>query len=318
MRKRYYRTNIKSSKQMAIIFDFLKLIRIKNLFIIVLTQFMIKRILIDPFSSQNALTNFDFYLLVLSTVFIAGAGNIINDYFDLKVDRLNNRKLIVGKTIKRRVAILLHLIFSSIGIFIGFYLSYKVGIFSLGFINLFCVISLWFYSVNFKRKPLSGNLIVALLSALVLLIVPLFDLLPNPDSNTINIIKITSVYSIFAFTVSLIREIVKDLEDIDGDKKANHNTLAVKLGLEKTKKITIVICSALFIMICWILFLQYNSSIYSFIYVLITIAFPIAYLIFKLIKSKTKNDFYYLSQLLKLIMLFGILSMFVFWLILQL
>jgi 4-hydroxybenzoate polyprenyltransferase len=303
---------------MAIIFDFLKLIRIKNLFIIVLTQFMIKRILIDPFSSQNALTNFDFYLLVLSTVFIAGAGNIINDYFDLKVDRLNNRKLIVGKTIKRRVAILLHLIFSSIGIFIGFYLSYKVGIFSLGFINLFCVISLWFYSVNFKRKPLSGNLIVALLSALVLLIVPLFDLLPNPDSNTINIIKITSVYSIFAFTVSLIREIVKDLEDIDGDKKANHNTLAVKLGLEKTKKITIVICSALFIMICWILFLQYNSSIYSFIYVLITIAFPIAYLIFKLIKSKTKNDFYYLSQLLKLIMLFGILSMFVFWLILQL
>ena len=161
--------------------------------------------LISPNILDSSLSNFNFSLLVLSTILIAGAGNIINDYFDVKVDRLNNRKIIIGESIKRRSAIILHLSFSIVGIIIGFYLSILVELFSLGFINLFCVVILWFYSTTFKKKPISGNLFVAFLSALVLVIIPLYDLAPKLSDNSLIVFYQILIYSLFAFLFSFRR-----------------------------------------------------------------------------------------------------------------
>ena len=127
-------------------------------------------------TDSKSLSDLQFFYLVLSTIFIAAAGYIINDYFDTRVDRLNNRKLIIDHTIKRREAIL-H-IFSGIGVFLGFFLGWRVGILNLGFINLFCSSALWF-TLHFKRAYLSGNLLISLLAALVMLIIPLYEIIPN-------------------------------------------------------------------------------------------------------------------------------------------
>ena len=145
---------------MVKLIDFFRLIRTKNLLIIAISQYLIRYAIIIPMTDSKSLSDLQFFYLVLSTIFIAAAGYIINDYFDTRVDRLNNRKLIIDHTIKRREAILLHFIFSGIGVFLGFFLGWRVGIINLGFINLFCSSALWFYSTHFKRAYLSGNLLI--------------------------------------------------------------------------------------------------------------------------------------------------------------
>lgn len=296
---------------MTIFSDFLKLIRFKNLVIIVLTQLLIKYVLINPFSHKISLSNLDFSLLVLSTILIAGAGNIINDYFDIKVDRLNNRKIIIGESIKRRSAIILHLSFSTIGIIIGFYLAWKVEIISLGFINLFSVISLWYYSTNLKRKPISGNILVAALSALVLIVVPIYDLIPEPGINLNEIFIKIIYYSLFAFFFSFIREIIKDLEDYEGDKKLGMKTFAIAMGVERTKKVLKILTFMILSSFVYVLAITFATNLYFFIYFLLLLTIPLFTFLIMLIKSKTKKDFYVLSSLLKLIMVAGIFSMFI-------
>ena len=155
---------------------FIKLIRLPNLLIIALTQYAIRYGVIYPiiynFSGGQdisgvglKMTDLDFFLLSLSTVMIAAAGYIINDYFDVKVDRVNRPdKIIVGKYIKRRVAMGSHIVINSIAILIGGYLAYTLGNWKLVFIQVLSAGALWYYSTMFKKQVVVGNVIVALLA----------------------------------------------------------------------------------------------------------------------------------------------------------
>jgi 4-hydroxybenzoate polyprenyltransferase len=296
---------------MNVVSDFLNLVRYKNLLIIILTQFIIKYVLINPHISSYNLNNFNFSLLVISTILIAGAGNIVNDYFDIKIDQFNQRKIIIGETIKRRIAIILHLLFSIVGIIIGFYLSYKIELTFLGFINLFCVVSLWFYSTTFKRKPVVGNLLIAFLSALVLIVIPLYDLLPILNEESLAVITKVSFYVFFAFFFSFIREIIKDLEDIDGDLKAGLKTFAITLGIKRTKKVLKILTVFMLFVFLYLITLFYPSDYFTFFYLLLLVTTPLFIFFILLFKSETKKEFSILSMLLKLIMLSGIFSMFI-------
>jgi 4-hydroxybenzoate polyprenyltransferase len=293
--------------------DFLKLIRAKNLLIVALSQYLIKYTLILPFSTA-ALNEFDFFLLVLSTVLIAAAGYIINDYFDTHVDQLNHRKVIVGNTIKRRVAMILHFAFSGIGVVIGFYLAWKIGHIKLGVINLFSSSALWFYSTHFKRQYLSGNLMISLLSALVLIIVGVYELIPQPDANSSIIFYIICFYAVFAFITTFIREVVKDMEDLEGDQKMGYNTFAIREGITKSKNVVSSISVLTILGIAYILYSQFQSDWKAFLYVCLAIELPFVYFTFLLQKAKNQADFHQLSNWIKVIMLTGTLSMLIFYL----
>lgn len=306
---------------MVKLFDFFRLIRWKNLLIVALTQHLIRHTLLIPFIDFLSLDNMQFMLLVISTVLVAAAGYIINDYFDIQVDQLNNRKVIVGNTIKRREAIVIHFIFSGIGVGIGFYLGWQVGMWNLGFINLFSASALWFYSTHFKRSYLSGNLLISLLSALVLLIVALYDILPAAEFNDLNalaVFKIICIYAAFAFTTTFIREIVKDLEDLEGDQKMGHQTYAIVTGIEKAKSVVQTLSIITITGIAWILYSQFQADIYSFLYVLIFVEAPFIFFVWKLKKANTSTDFHASSTWIKIIMLTGTLSMLVFSLLMNL
>ncbi len=297
---------------MVKLIDFFRLIRFKNLLIITLSQYLVRYALIIPMTESRSLTDLQFFFLVLSTVCIAAAGYIINDYFDTQVDRLNQRKVIIDNTIKRREAILWHFILSGIGVSLGFYLGWKVGIPNLGFINLFSSTALWFYSTNMKKAYLSGNLIISLLAALTLFIVPMYDIIPNPEVNGELAFYLICFYSIFAFVTTFIREIIKDFEDQFGDSKMGYNTFAIVSG--KTAKITIQTISILLILsIGYIISLQLRyDELYAPLYVLLTIELPLIYFFIKLKKANDKKTYHQLSQLIKLIMLTGTLSILVF------
>ena len=303
---------------MVKLIGFFSLIRTKNLLIIAISQYLIRYAIIIPMTDSKGLSDLQFFYLVLSTIFIAAAGYIINDYFDTRVDRLNNRKLIIDHTIKRREAILLHFIFSGLGVFLGFFLGWRVGILNLGFINLFCSSALWFYSTNFKRAYLSGNLLISLLAALVILIIPLYEIIPNPNTNSENAIYIKNAfyiicgYAIFAFITTFIREIIKDFEDASGDKKMGYTTFAI-VSPKTAKKVVQSLSLILITIIGVVAYLQIiYPAYYAAAYVIFAIEVPFIYFFIKLMGINDKKEYHQLSQTIKLIMLTGSLSMLVF------
>ncbi|WP_343748691.1 geranylgeranylglycerol-phosphate geranylgeranyltransferase [Fluviicola sp.] len=204
----------------------------------------------------------DFFLLVFSTVLIAAAGNIINDYFDVKADKINKpHKVIIGKYIKPRWAIVLHWILNFVAFAIACYLSWRYKTFWYVFIHLLSINALWFYSMYFKRRFLIGNIIIAGLTALVPILcgIHFLEFIQSqkdylPASWTIETPLHTGwafgsyfntfvvlVFAFYAGTLNLIREIIKDIEDVEGDLVLRAKTLPIVLGKRKTKIIAMVL-----------------------------------------------------------------------------
>jgi len=294
--------------------DFFNLIRWKNLLLIVLVQILIKYALIERFTNDFTLNTLEFIFLVLATVCIASAGNIINDIYDVETDLVNNPdNIIVGDSISEKTALNLFIIFNVIGVGLGFYLSNLVG--KSGFSAIFVIISalLYIYATYLKQTLLIGNLVISVLVALSIIIVGLFDLLPaisfqNQQSH-LNIFKIILDYSIFAFFLNLLREIIKDIEDINGDYKAEMKTLPILIGRERTTLLVFILSFVpLFVLIYYITTYWYMQPL-GVLYFLVFVVAPIIYFTIKAYSASSKRDLHHLSNVLKLAMLFGVLSL---------
>lgn len=288
---------------------FLRLIRWPNLAIIILTQYCL-RIFLD-FSTYPSLyiPGINFFLLTLSTVLIAAAGYVINDYFDVRSDLINKPdKVVVGHGIKRRVAMGVHITMSALGILIGFYVFYLAGKWQWGFIHLIVAGLLWFYSTNYKKQFIIGNIIVALLAAIVVIIVGIYE--KGPD------MKILISYAGFAFLTTLIREIIKDMEDMKGDNEVYCYTIPIVIGIPKTKKVVTIINIILISLIAYFqYFLFINGSYNNVLYVTAFIQMPLFFLFYLLYLAETSKQFHNISQLLKVAMVTGILTMVLFYFI---
>tara|TARA_B110000196_G_scaffold273402_1_gene249809 strand:+ start:224 stop:1042 length:819 start_codon:yes stop_codon:yes gene_type:complete len=262
---------------------------------------------------------------LFALVTIVAGGYIINDIYDIEIDKINKPETrIIEKKISKEFSFKAYYILNIIGITSGFYAACQVNRWWYGFIFIYFVFSLWKYSKDYKASFLIGNLQVAFLTTLSIINIALFDLIPvgikNKDGSKI-IFYIILFYAGFSFITTLIREIIKDLEDIEGDKKINANTLAINYGIGGTKKITTFLILIPILGIAYFQYFQYSvlSSTFSvevsywgvnLISVLYT-SFLQALLIILLIKisiSNTKSDFYFSSTLCKIIMLVGILS----------
>lgn len=280
---------------------------------IALVQYLIKYALLVPFGIDITLNWFGFSLLVIATLSIAAAGNIINDIYDVPTDLINKpNKVIVGKKVSEKLAYNLFISFNVIGVLIGFYLSHLIG--RSGFFALFVVISglLYIYASYLKQIMLVGNLVIALLVAMSLLLVGLFELLPaitpQNQETQLTFFKIIFDYAVFAFLLTLVRELIKDIQDIDGDHKAGMNTLPIAIGRDRATKIAFLIALIpLLFVIYYIVTYLYKQSMVV-LYFLIFIVAPLIYLSIKLYTAETKQDFKILSGLTKIIMLFGMLS----------
>lgn len=301
---------------------FLNLIRWKNLLMIALIQCLIKYALFEPFGVSMALNTFSFTLLVIATICIAAAGNIINDIYDIETDFINKpNKIIVGKHISEKTAYNLFIILNVIGVGVGFYLSHLVG--KSPFFALFVIISalLYIYATYLKRTLLIGNIVISVLVALSVIIVGIFDLLPaitvQNQATQLLFFKILLDYAYFAFIINLIREIAKDIEDIDGDYKAGMNTLPIAIGRERANNVLFVLSLIpLLATIIYTVNSLYKNQI-SVIYFLIFIIAPLLYLSIKIFNAKNKSDYRHISNILKLVMLFGMLSMLLYLFILR-
>lgn len=303
---------------------FFRLIRWPNLFFIVLTQ-MLFRYFILPFVyienhpgyDQVKLSHSLFFLLVLASVCIAGGGYIINDYFDVNIDQVNkSSKVIVGKLVRRRMAILLHAILSIGGLVLSLYIGYKLQNVLIPFFNFLAIVILWLYSSIFKKKLLIGNILISLLSAWVILVLTLaeyrFRISPH-DIVWQRLLKLSFIYAGFAFIISLIREVIKDMEDRDGDLKYGCRTMPIVWGIPVSKVFAgvwiVVLIGLLAALQIYVIQLGWKISV---LYSLFTIIIPLMWVLRKLYEANTSQQFHLLSTVVKLIMLAGIISMIFF------
>jgi 4-hydroxybenzoate polyprenyltransferase len=312
---------------MKLLGAFLRLVRWPNLFFICLTQCLFYYCLVLPsfFRRQvngfgNVLKPSAFAVLCLSSLLIAAAGYIINDYFDLSIDRVNKPgRIVVEKLIKRRWTILWHWFFSVVGVILGFYLSWKLRNPLIGLANLVCVGLLWFYSTTFKKKLLVGNIIISLLTAWVILVLYFCEFrlhrLIDPLYQHIlsRIFKFAVLYAAFAFITTLIREVIKDMEDREGDARYGCRTMPIVWGIQAAK----LFCAVwLMVLIASLLVLQFYVLQYrwwwSIGYALLLIIIPLLGILRGLYAAITTADYHRLSERMKWVMLAGILSMIFF------
>jgi 4-hydroxybenzoate polyprenyltransferase len=297
---------------------FARLVRWPNLVFIALTQVLFFYCIVQPeFYEAGRIPNLIapyIWWLVAASVLIAAAGYIINDYFDLNIDLINKpQKLVVERVISRRWTIAWHLILSVVGVLIGIYIDWKTNVRFLGLANIGCVVLLFVYSISLKKKLLWGNVLISLLTAWTILVVSWCELnhlaRVQQRFDAERIIKLTIVYAGFAFIISLIREVVKDMEDIEGDRKYGCRTMPIAWGLNAAKVFTavwlIVLMAAIAIIQVYALRLGWWwSAIYSIALILL----PLAWILKKLFKAHSAKDFHKLSSTIKLVMLTGILS----------
>ncbi len=256
-----------------------------------------------------------FLLLCISSVLIAAAGYIINDYFDLNIDQVNKpEKLVVEKIIRRRWTIAWHLLLSLAGIGIGFYLDVTTRIRFLGVANFLCALLLFLYSISLKKKILLGNILISLLTAWVILVVTWCEnsylINKKIDLGGNKILRITFLYAGFAFIISLIREVIKDMEDIEGDRKYGCRTIPIVWGMNAAKIFAsvwmVVLIAVLIIVQMYALHLGWWLSV---AYCLLVIVAPLLWIFRQLFSAHTPPDFHTLSSFIKLVMFTGILSM---------
>lgn len=310
----------------------LQLIRWRNLLIIAVTQFFIWACVLIPARELHPagalLDPFHLFLLVVSTVLIAAAGYIINDYFDVRIDNINRpEKMILEKSIPRRMAIMLHSLLNMIALLLAFIIIRNGdGHYLWLLMQLACTVLLWFYSTHFKRQFMTGNLVVALLTSLTIVTLLLYEpamhfflyrppfiptgtgkLLPNP-------VWVLFAYTCFAFVLTWMREIVKDMEDVKGDEAEGCTTMPIVWGLKKSVRFVqalgILALAPLGVAATG---LWSNGDALFAGYLLLALMVPLVSWLVFLPRKNTTVHYHVASRLLKWIMVSGICSLLIYY-----
>jgi 4-hydroxybenzoate polyprenyltransferase len=286
---------------------------------VLLTMVLTKYAIVNSFTS--VVSDFQFILVALSILCITASGYIINDIFDVEADKINKpTKVFIDKTISKKNALSTYYVLTILGIVFGIYTSYIKGEVSYSIFFISAIFLLYWYSKSLKRIAFIGNLVVSFLITLTLFIVFVFEMKSTSSSSNIvetivNFFASIStfitvfIYIIFAFLMTLIREMIKDIEDMKGDYALKMKTLPILIGMNRTKNIVLTLSSFVFLFLLFILKEELTPFQLFFWYTIFFIIIPFAWFLYKLYSSKTSKDFHLLSNIIKFIMFFGILSM---------
>lgn len=301
---------------------FFKLIRIQNLLLIALCQYLFQYFILRPmfyaYYIPVTMNHLSFFILVLTTLLIAAGGNIINDIFDEELDTFNKPdKVVINKLIDEGTAQNFYYAFNFVALMMAIYLCKMIGNMQLLTYFIFCFVILWLYSAEWKKKTVLGNVLISLLAAMSIVLVWLFERnLFDEKYLKLNDVKIVSIkifyyvmaYAAFAFLTNFIREIVKDIQDKEGDEKFGKESLPVRIGVQNTKMVLVVFYGILVAMMGYVLYYFFvNQWMEKYLYGIFLILLPLLYSAFALY---FQNDAAKAKWLIKVAILTGICSMY--------
>lgn len=298
--------------------NILRLIRFPNLVILFLTQYILYFGWMVPVFSRNGImpemSGTGFAWMFLITVLITISGYIINDLIDVPLDLINKKdKMVIGKHLSIQFARYLYLLVFMLGFILSWMYASRHDNLNLLFIYPLSTALLAFYSYRLKGLVLWGNVMVSVFSAGVAGIIYLFEqrtfiklkaVAPDDFNMTIQVFL---AFIVFAFLSTLYREIVKDIEDLEGDKQNNINTIAVKWGKSKAKNVAFVVGLGLLTSLAFWMGMTPNEKHILFRVAAVILIIVILVSLYFLHKADHKNDFYIISQLIKLLMFFGLM-----------
>lgn len=283
-------------KKYTFIYKFISLLSVVrgyNIAVIVLAQYLAAIFIFSPEKSlKDIVLNLDLYFIVLATTCVIAGGYIINNFYDSKKDRINKpikSKIdsIVGQETKLKIYFLLNFI----GVMFGFLVSWRAALFFAIYVFL-----IWLYSHKLKKYPLTG-----LFSAPILSILPFFAIFVYYK----NFSTLIFTFAAFLFFILMIRELLKDLENIKGDMVQNYQTMAVKYG-EYFTKLLISFLVLLTLNPVYFLWKYPEIGMMKYYFYLVGI-FSLPFLFF-VWKANSKRDYVILHNLVKLVILLGVLS----------
>ncbi|WP_345094870.1 geranylgeranylglycerol-phosphate geranylgeranyltransferase [Flavobacterium chungnamense] len=294
---------------------YLKLIRYQNLLLIALMQLVIRFGYLELINIPLSLWYWQYTLLILATVLIAAGGYVINDIFDQETDTENKpNKVIIGKSISESKAYIIYASLTITGVACGFILANSVEHPNFAVVFVLIATLLYFYASTLKQMVLVGNIVVALLLAFSVIIIGMFDIFPNTfDINRKQMTLAFSIlldYAIFAFIINLVREIIKDIQDVKGDALQEMKTLPITIGIQKTRIIAFIVLllPTLYLLYYSKTYLFENNLFYGLAYLLAFVIAPMIMCLVQIWNAKENNDYKKISMLLKWIIFFGILS----------
>ncbi|TGD83341.1 geranylgeranylglycerol-phosphate geranylgeranyltransferase [Hymenobacter wooponensis] len=273
------------------------LIRLPNLLIMALCLLLVRKALLLPDAPWSVVLDPSFALLALAALSVAAGGYIINDYYDVKIDAINRPdRLVVGKAVNRRHAMVAHLLLSGLGVLVSGALSPLLGL-----VNLGSALLLWGYSVRFKRVALVGNVSIAALTAALVLL---------PELQLRVGTKPVWLYALAAFLLTVVREIVKDIEDMRGDAAHDCRTLPLVVGVLRSKWVAGFFLACLVVLVLGVEKVLVEAEHWALgLWLLLLVLLPLGWLAAQLRRADRRRHFAQLSTGCKLVMLAGVLSM---------
>ncbi len=286
--------NSKSPSIFYKLLSLLSVVRGYNVLILVLAQYLGALFIFSPTKSLRVvLLDYKLFFIVMSSVFVVSAGYIINNFYDVKADKINRPfKASLDQIVSQKIKLQIYFLFNFLGFLFGWLVAWEAALFFAVYI-----FAIWLYSHKLKRQPFIG-----LLSAAILTILPFFVVFIYFR----NFSKIIFVHALFLFGVLLVRQLIKDLENLRGAVVNNYITFPVKYGERKTRKLGILIIVCTFLP-AYVLF-SYPSIGYMKYYFLIS-SIILVFIGFFLWKSNLKRHYVILHNVLKLMLLIGIFSL---------
>ena len=314
------------------ILNYIKLLRVPNLIFIAGIQLLMHYCVAVPLAGSYGIalpiSLLQLVLLIVATVFIAAGGNIINDYFDMRIDEINNPDTrIVGKYLSRKETLSFYTVITVIGILAGAVLCYFARSLTYVFIFLMVVGLLWFYSSSYKRQLIVGNLVVSVLMAMVPFVVALFEMrfllleyMPSEELRVEQMLVNSSIirwiggFSLFVFCWTFIREVIKDMKDEAGDREMECHTIPVVWGVGKSKIIiSLLIVMALGVGAYFVFGVIPLEGSLTWRFFLSGIVIPAIVLLYLIYKAEDKEDYRWGAHVAKAIMIIGTLYSVVVW-----
>ena len=305
--------------------DIMRLVRWSNLLFLAALMWLMEKWVVTPILVKAAfgeqLPGYVLLLIILATVLIAAGGYVINDYFDVKIDRINRPdEVIVTRSISKPAAMRLSMTLSGIGIACGIVVAVLLKSLTIGILFVLIPGLLWFYSSSYKRLFMVGNLIIALLAGVTPMVVALtnvavlqlrYETILPYTTLVHDIYAWLGGFALFAFLLTWIREIIKDLQDQMGDRELECHSMPVVWGERWTKVFVtglVVVTIAIIGHLWWhILPFPTTWTSLSTRYIALGVVTPLLCSVWLLWSAKIPSDYKVCQQVVKFTMLIGML-----------
>jgi len=296
-----------------VIVNYLNLIRWPNVLMTVLTQLLVIYCILEPSGLPLALEMWQAGLLIAATALLTAGGNVINDIYDVAIDAVNKpEKIIIGKLVTEERAYTLYMVLTSVAVVCGFILANSVDIPALAVVFVVVAFVLYSYATVLKSMLLIGNIVISLLVGLVILIPGIFELVPLATPHTreaqVFLMSLLLDFAVLATVINLAREWVKDCEDINGDHAGGRNTLPVALGRMRAARFVSVFIVVIIAAVAWYIYTYLFKNQVATYYFILAIIGPLLVVVIKLWNASTTKEYSLQSNILKLVLLLGIVS----------